>query len=184
MGASKLRVAPFVAIAVALVVAGLFVVLVGSDPPNDETAQTNLMGQPAPEAQGELADGSTFQLSRRKGDWVILNFFQSSCIPCQEEHPELVDFVASQPGDGGGARFYSVVWDDSRENVEEFFAREGGDWPIVYDDGGAISVAFGVTAVPETWIIDPGGVIRYRTIATVTAESLGATMQQLRERFG
>jgi cytochrome c biogenesis protein CcmG/thiol:disulfide interchange protein DsbE len=184
MRATKLRVAPFVAVAVALVVAGLFVVLVGSDPPNDETAQTNLMDQPAPEAQGALADGSTFQLSRRKGDWVILNFFQSSCVPCQEEHPELVDFVTRQQAQPGGARFYSVVWDDSRENVEEFFAREGGDWPIVFDDAGAISVAFGVTAVPETWIIDPGGVIRYRTISTVTADSLGATLQQLRERFG
>ena len=50
MRATKLRVAPFVAVGVALVVAGLFVVLVGSDPPNDETAQTNLMDQPAPEA--------------------------------------------------------------------------------------------------------------------------------------
>jgi cytochrome c biogenesis protein CcmG/thiol:disulfide interchange protein DsbE len=184
MRATKLRVAPFVAVAVALVVAGLFVVLVGSDPPNDETAQTNLMDQPAPEAQGALADGSTFQLSRRKGDWVILNFFQSSCVPCQEEHPELVDFVTTQQAQPGGARFYSVVWDDSRENVEGFFAREGGDWPIVFDDAGAISVAVGVTAVPETWIIDPGGVIRYRTISTVTADSLGATLQQLRERFG
>ena len=115
---------------------------------------------------------------------MILNFFQSSCVPCQEEHPELVDFVTTQQAQPGGARFYSVVWDDSRENVEEFFAREGGEWPIVFDDAGAISVAFGVTAVPETWIIDPGGVIRYRTISTVTADSLGATLQQLRERFG
>ena len=178
------RVAPFIALVVAVVVAGLFVVLLGSDPPDNETAETNLMGLPAPEAQGVLDDGSTFQLSRRKGDWVILNFFQSSCVPCQEEHPELVEFVAGQQDQPGSARFYSVVWDDSRENVEEFFAREGGDWPIVYDEAGSISVAFGVTAVPETWIIDPGGVIRYRTISTVTADSLGATMQQLRERFG
>ena len=181
---ARRHLAPFVAVLVAVVVAGLFVVLVGSDPPNNETAETNLMDLPAPDARGELADGSAFQLSRRKGDWVVLNFFQSSCVPCQEEHPELVDFVTAQQAQPDGARFYSVVWDDSRENVEQFFAREGGDWPIVYDDAGSISVAFGVTAVPETWIIDPGGVIRYRTIATVTADSLGATLQQLREQFG
>ena len=42
--------APFVALAVAVVVAGLFVVLLGSDPPTNETAETNLMDQPAPEA--------------------------------------------------------------------------------------------------------------------------------------
>jgi cytochrome c biogenesis protein CcmG/thiol:disulfide interchange protein DsbE len=142
------------------------------------------MDQPAPEARGELADGSVFQLSRRKGDWVILNFFQSSCIPCQEEHPELVEFVELQQASPEGARFYSVVYDDTRDNVEDFFAREGGNWPIVYDERGAIAVAFGVSKVPETWIIDPGGVIRFRTISTVSAETLGATLQQLRERFG
>jgi cytochrome c biogenesis protein CcmG, thiol:disulfide interchange protein DsbE len=178
------RLAPFVALAVAVVVAGLFVVLLGSDPPSDETAATNLMSQPAPEARGELADGSVFQLSRRKGDWVVLNFFQSSCVPCQEEHPELVEFVDGQASSPDGARFYSVVYDDTRENVEDFFAREGGDWPVVYDDGGSIAVAFGVSKVPETWIIDPGGVIRFRTITTVSAEALGATLQQLREQFG
>jgi len=178
------RVAPFIALAVAVVMAGLFVVLLGSEPPNNESAETSLMDQPAPEARGELADGAAFQLSRRKGDWVVLNFFQSSCIPCQEEHPELVEFVEAQQARPDGARFYSVVYDDTRENVEAFFEREGGDWPVVYDRTGSIAVGFGVSAVPETWIIDPGGVVRFRAISTVTAESLGSVLQQLREQVG
>jgi cytochrome c biogenesis protein CcmG/thiol:disulfide interchange protein DsbE len=178
------RIAPFVALAVAVVIAGLFVVLLGSDPNDGETADTNLLGAPAPDARGELADGTPFQLSRRKGDWVVLNFFQSSCIPCQEEHPELVEFVEAQQASEDGARFYSVVYDDTRKNVEDFFAREGGEWPIVYDEGGSIAVAFGVSKVPETWIIDPGGVVRFRTISTVSADFLGNTLQQLREQFG
>ena len=62
------RVAPFVALAVAVVLAGLFVVLAGSDASTDETADTPLLGQPAPEAVGELADGSPFDLARRKGE--------------------------------------------------------------------------------------------------------------------
>ncbi len=177
------RVAPFVALAVAVVVAGLFVVLLGSDPPGDETAQTNLMDRPAPEAVGELADGTTFQLSRRKGDWVVLNYFQSSCVPCQQEHPELQRFVAQQAALPDGARFYTVVWDDDRQRVEDFFAREGGDWPVVYDDTGAIATAFGVAKVPETWIIDPGGIVRGRFISKVTAEQLGTALQALKERL-
>lgn len=178
------HVAPFVALAVAVVIAGLFVVFLGSDPTDGESAETNLIDRPAPDARGELADGTPFQLSRRKGDWVVLNFFQSSCIPCQEEHPELVEFVETQQARDDGARFYSIVYDDTRENVEEFFAREGGDWPVVYDEGGSIAVAFGVSKVPETWIIDPSGVVRFRTISTVSAEFLGTTLQQLREQFG
>ena len=178
------RIAPFVALAIAVVMAGLFVVLLGSDPPGDESARTNLMDRPAPEARGQLADGSPFQLSRRKGDWVVLNFFQSSCVPCQEEHPELVEFVEAQQARPDGARFYSIVYDDTRDNVEAFFEREGGDWPVVYDERGSIAVSFGVSKVPETWIIDPGGVVRFRAISTVSAEFLGSTLQQLREQFG
>jgi cytochrome c biogenesis protein CcmG, thiol:disulfide interchange protein DsbE len=177
------RVAPFVALAVAVVVAGLFVVLLGSDPPTDESAQTNLMDRPAPDAVGELADGGTFRLSRRKGDWVVLNFFQSSCVPCQREHPELQRFVAQQAARPDGARFYTVVWDDDRQRVEDFFAREGGDWPLVYDDTGSIATAFGVAKVPETWIIDPGGIVRGRIISEVSAEFLGRQLQLLEERL-
>jgi cytochrome c biogenesis protein CcmG, thiol:disulfide interchange protein DsbE len=177
------RVAPFVALAVAVVIGALFVVFLGSDPQTNETAETNLMDHPAPDAVGELADGATFQLSRRKGDWVVLNFFQSSCVPCKAEHPELKRFVAQQQALPDGARFYTVVYDDTRDNVEGFFRAEGGDWPVVFDEDGSIAVAFGVSQVPETWIIDPGGVVRGRIISEVSAEFLGSQLQQLREQF-
>jgi cytochrome c biogenesis protein CcmG/thiol:disulfide interchange protein DsbE len=180
---TRRRLAPFVALAVAIVVAGLFVVLAGSDPTTNETAETALMGQAAPEAVGELADGTPFELARRKGDWVVLNFFQSSCVPCQREHPELVRFVEQQEGLADGARFYTVVYDDDRDAVESFFAAEGGDWPVVYDEDGSIAVAFGVSKVPETWIIDPSGVVRERIITTVSADFLGSELQALREQM-
>ena len=173
------RVAPFVAIVVAVVIAGLVIVFAGSKPAT-ESAQTNLLGGPAPDAVGTLLDGDHFDLSRRKGDWVVLNFMQSSCIPCQQEQPELEKFVAAQARPDG-ARFYSVVYDDTRANVEAFFAKMGGDWPVVMDDKGSIATAFGVAQVPETWIVDPNGIIRYRTISEVTAESLGSTLERLRE---
>ena len=48
----------------------------------------------------------------------------------------------------------------------------------------AIDVAFGVAAVPETWIVDPDGVVRIRLISKVTAEGLNVTLQQLREALG
>jgi cytochrome c biogenesis protein CcmG/thiol:disulfide interchange protein DsbE len=174
------RIAPLIAVVVAVVIAALVIVLVGSTPAQ-ESAQTNLMGEPAPTAVGDLLDGGRFDLSRRKGDWVVLNFMQSSCVPCQQEHPELKKFVAAQQAQSGGARFYSVVYDDTRANVQAFFTKEGGDWPVVIDDKGSIATAFGVSQVPETWIIDPQGYVRYRVISEVTAESLGSTLERLRE---
>jgi len=178
------RVAPFVALAVALLLAGLFVVLAGADASTDETADTPLLDRPAPEAVGELADGTMFDLARRKGDWVVLNFFQSSCVPCQQEHGDLVRFVDEQRALGpDGAKFYTVVYDDERPAVEAFFAEEGGDWPVVYDEDGSIAVGFGVAKVPETWIIDPNGIVRGRVISRVTADFLGTQLQLLREQL-
>jgi len=185
-GRGRTMVAPFVALAIAVVLVGLVVLLIGAEPDDGaQTAETPWMNQPAPEAVGELGDGTPFDLARRKGSWVVLNFFQSDCVPCQREHPELVDFVEQQRALGPeGAEFYSVVFGDTRARVDRFFDERGGDWPVVYSDGDVIPASFGVNLVPETWIIDPDGVVRFRAISTVTSEDLSITLQQLREALG
>jgi cytochrome c biogenesis protein CcmG/thiol:disulfide interchange protein DsbE len=176
------RVAPFVVLAVAVVLGGLFVVLLGADAAKNETADTPLLDAPAPAVTGELADGTTFDLSRRKGSWVVLNFFTSTCVPCRQEHPELVAFAGQQQALGvDGAELYTIVVDDDAEAVEAFFDAEGGGWPVVYDDDGRFAVGFGVAKVPETWIVDPNGVVRGRVISQVTAEFLSTQLQRLRE---
>ena len=130
-----------------------------------------------------MLDGGNFDLSQRKGSWVVLNFFRADCIPCIQEHPDLVEFTEQQAALGSdGAEFYSIVVDDSREDVEEFFADNGGDWPVVLDHQ-LIDVAFGVALVPETWIIDPSGIVEARIISRVSTERLNITMQQLREIY-
>ena len=177
------RLAPWVSLAVAVAMIGLVVLLVGADGGElDQTAETSLMNRPAPEAVGTLTDGTPFDLSRRKGSWVVLNFFQSECVPCIREHPQLIDFVDEQRRLGDrGAEFYSVVNGDTRANVERFFAERGGDWPVVFSEGDSIPTSFGVSLVPETWIVDPDGIVRFRAISEVTAESLSVVLQQLRE---
>jgi cytochrome c biogenesis protein CcmG/thiol:disulfide interchange protein DsbE len=177
------RVAPFVALAVALLLAGLFVVFARSSPAED-SAETALMGRPAPDAAASTLDGTPFDLARRKGDWVVLNFFQSTCIPCQQEHPELIRFVDGQAARDDGARFYTIAWAEDRDAVARFFAAEGGEWPVVLDEDGAIATAFGVSKVPETWIIDPDGVVRWRAISEVSADYLGSQLAQLRAANG
>jgi cytochrome c biogenesis protein CcmG/thiol:disulfide interchange protein DsbE len=179
---SERRLAPWIAGGVAAVLLMLFVVLATADGDRDESAASPLIGNVAPASRGQLADGTPFELSRRKGSWVVLNFFTSTCVPCQQEHPELVRFAQQQSGLGGeGAELYTVVVDDDDDAVEQFFDAEGGDWPLVYDDEGAIAVGFGVAKVPETWIIDPDGIVRGRVISQVTADFLGSQLQQLRE---
>jgi cytochrome c biogenesis protein CcmG/thiol:disulfide interchange protein DsbE len=175
-------VAPLVVAAIAVVLAGLFLVLLTADPSSNETARSPLLGNPAPAVSGVDVDGNRFELSRRKGSWVVLNFFTHDCVPCIREHPELIEFVDQQRALGvDGAEFYSVVRDSTRAEVAEFFAERGGDWPIVFDDRYEFVNGFGVALVPETWIIDPNGFVRRRFISEVTADGLSGLMQALRE---
>jgi len=175
---------PMIAFGVAVVMAGLFIVLLNADPDGGPSGdRSRLLGQPAPESIGTLDDGRSFDLSRRKGSWVMLNFFQSDCRPCIIEHPALVEFVDQQEALGAdGVEFYSVVVSDTRDDVEAFFAERGGEWPIVMEHE-RIDVGFGVAQFPETWIIDPAGIVVGHFPGAVTTERLAVTMQELRERF-
>jgi cytochrome c biogenesis protein CcmG, thiol:disulfide interchange protein DsbE len=176
------RLAPVVTGVVAVVLLVLVVVMVRAGGDEGSSASTNLLDRPAPAVTGEYADGRVFELSRRKGSWVVLNFFTSTCIPCQREHPELIAFVDQQRSLGtSGAEFYTIVQHDEPAAVDAFFAANGGAWPIVYDTGFQFQNSFGVAQVPETWIIDPNGVVRGRIIAEVTSEFLSTTIQRLRE---
>jgi len=178
------RLAPWIVLVVAVAMVGLLVVLAGADSDSSATADSPLIGRPAPEAIGTLDDGRTFDLSQRKGSWVVLNFFDPDCIPCIQEHPDLVQFSQDQATLGAdGAELYSVITRGTRDEVDEFFAERGGDWPQIYSEFDEFPVAFGVAAVPETWIIDPSGVVQLRLISKVTAEQLNTILQQYREQF-
>ena len=175
--------APFISLAVAGVLAALFVVLASGKAQKPDVTSSFLLGKPAPAVVSTTLDGRAFDLSRRKGSWVVLNFFQSTCLPCKAEHPELVAFVAQQATINDGAELYTVVKDDSDAAVSKWFAEQGGSWPIVKDDDGSISTAFGVAQVPETWIIDPSGIVAKRYPGTITAASLAIELQQLRQTY-
>jgi cytochrome c biogenesis protein CcmG/thiol:disulfide interchange protein DsbE len=177
-------VAPFVSLAAAAVLAALFIVLASGKAAKPDVTSSFLLGKPAPAVVSTTLDGKPFDLTRRKGSWVVLNFFQSSCLPCKAEHPELVAFAAQQASIADGAELYTVVKDDSDEAVAKWFADQGGSWPIITDDDGSISTAFGVAQVPETWIIDPSGTVVRRYARTITADSLAIDLQQLRQAYG
>ena len=182
---SRWKTAPFVALAIAVVCCGLFALLAGASTDDGETARTPLMGRPAPDSIGELAGGAPFDLARRKGSWVVLNFFDPTCVPCVNEHPELLKFDESQASLGDErAELYTVVYAGEPADVTAVFDDNGGDWPIVFDGDGSISAAFAVNQVPETWIVDPDGFIRWRGIGEMTAAGLNEAVADLRRGSG
>jgi len=187
-GPSRRRVAPFVVLAVAVVFAGFFFVLAGGDGQRaDELGLVDspLLGRPAPTMRSTTLDDAPFDLARRKGSWVVLNFFNSTCAPCRAEHPELVEFAEQQASFGAdGAELYTVLqYQDQIENVKKFFIARGGDWPIVRDDEGGINVDFAVAQVPETFVVNPAGVVVLRWAGPIDADTLSRLVQQQRDVF-
>ena len=165
------RTALVVSIAVAVVIAVLVAVLATRDSSTERATQSPLIGRVAPPVEGTTIYGDEISLADQRGRWVVLNFFASWCVPCLEEHPELLAFDAAHRAKGD-AVLISVTFDDSADDARAFFEKRGGTWPVIDDPTNAIGVAFGVAQVPETFVISPNGTVVQRYSGAVTRAAL------------
>ncbi len=182
--ASDLNAAPrrshsirLIAAAVALAAIALVIVLATSRPATTRAADSPLVGRAAPAVRGETIDGEQFDLDLLRGQWVVVNFFATWCVPCREEHPELVRFQ-NRHRRQGDATVIGVIYDDDVEAVREFREAEGGDWPMVIDPDGRVALDFAVTGVPESFLVDPDGRVAARIVGGVRVEDLEALLQE------
>jgi cytochrome c biogenesis protein CcmG/thiol:disulfide interchange protein DsbE len=175
-----------IAIAMAAVLGFLVIVFAVAKDSDGDTAETPLLGQAAPAISGRTLDGDTFDLSTRRGSWVVLNFFASWCDPCKQEAPELARFASEQQALGaGGAELVGVVYNDSEQAVRTFLDDYGSGFsPVVLDPDGGTAISYGVVKVPETWIVDPNGIVRARVITAVGADRLTELLRQAQGEGG
>ena len=157
------------AAAVAVVLVGLVVVLFVSDPGGQDLGR-EIVGRPVPAVAGTAIDGTTLDIADWAGEWVVVNFFATWCVPCVQEHPELVAFAEAHADEP--VRVVSVGFDDTPEAVRRFFEQRGGDWPVLTEDTGGIALDFGVRAVPESYLVAPDGTVVDVFIAGVTQQGL------------
>jgi cytochrome c biogenesis protein CcmG/thiol:disulfide interchange protein DsbE len=173
-------------LAVAFVVGALVVVFARSESAADRQARSRLVGQPAPILAGDTIDGDTFDLAGRRGRWVVVNFMASWCTPCRQEQPELVAF-ANRHAQAADAEVVAVIVNDTPEAVMEFFDKYGRAGPAVLDPDGSVYVDFGVVKLPETYIVDPDGIVVAKVNGGVSADGLDgalATLAQARAGDG
>jgi cytochrome c biogenesis protein CcmG/thiol:disulfide interchange protein DsbE len=141
-----------------LVLVAVGVVLATRTPQQATAVQSPLLGRIAPQITGtDLNTGSRVSLLSLRGHYVVINFFASWCIPCQEEAPDLSRFHYEQAHAADGADMVSVVFHDTSDTASAFLRTNGDLWPAVSDPGGAIAQSYGVTAPPTTFLVDPSG---------------------------
>lgn len=128
-----------------------------------EDAQLNYMGDDrrAPEFALPDKEGKHWRLSDQRGKVVILNFWSITCQPCVEEMPTLID-LADLLEDRDDVELVAVSVDSGWSEVASIFPRDS-DLKVLFDpDRDVVNGKFGTRLYPETWFIDPDGVVRLR----------------------
>lgn len=137
-----------------------------------------LIGKPAPALDLQRLDPNA-PAEPLQGQVWVLNVFASWCAPCRAELP-----VLSQLGSRGGVRVVGLDYRDTAELGQAFLKRHGDPYAFTWlDPQGRGSLAWGVTGVPETFVIDRHGVVRLHHSGPVTAEDLDRRLLPLIERL-
>ncbi|HVA74170.1 MAG TPA: TlpA disulfide reductase family protein [Acidimicrobiales bacterium] len=169
------RTVLWVSAGVGAVIAVLVAVLASSSPASQVTAQSPLVGRPAPAISGRVVGGTgSVTLSSFSGKWVLVNFAASWCVPCRQEMPQLLAFQRDHSS--GDATILTVAYDDQDiPNLASFLKAQGATWPAV-DDGSAV-VDYGVGGLPESYLVDPAGTVIAKYVGGVNAAQLDAVIR-------
>ncbi len=100
------------------------------------------------------------------GKPYLLNVFGSWCVACQQEHQYLRRYAKN-----GTVPIIGVNWNDTREDATRWLAQFGNPYQtVLVDTDGHMVIELGVTGAPESFLVDPQGVIRYKYIGPLTDE--------------
>ena len=189
----SLRLLVALPVLVFVALAGLFAIrLFSGDPARVPSA---LIGQPAPRTDlaplqglkqagaqaGAAVPGWSSGEFRRAGQVTLVNVWASWCAPCQEEHPLLMRLAASP----GSVRLIGLNYKDNPENARRFLGTFGNPFAAVGTDAaGKAAIEWGVYGVPETFVVGPDGVIRYKQVGPLSDANLPVFMEEIRKASG
>lgn len=136
-----------------------------------------LIGKPAPGFALTRLDSATTTIRNTDmlGKVWMLNVWASWCTACRQEHPLLVEFARSKQ-----LPLYGLNYKDDRLAGLRWLANFGNPYDAsLFDQDGRVGIDFGVYGVPETFIIDRQGVIRFKQIGPLTQEVLKTQIEPL-----
>lgn len=120
--------------------------------------QAGLVGQQAPDFTLPLVDGGTVKLSDLRGKAVMVNFWATWCPPCRAEMPSMERLYA-QTKDDGFVILAINVEADGLQVLPDFLKDHPHTFPVAVDTEGEVQTTYGVFRFPESFLVDPKGVI-------------------------
>lgn len=157
--------------------AGLIAVLAVAETANPNQTTSPLVGKPAPNIAGPGINAGPQDLSRLAGKWVLVNFFASWCIPCRQEMPELNRFQIEHTSNGD-AQVLGVEYDQRDLAAAGGFLRQYQVTFPAVDDPSA-DVSYGISGIPETYLVDPAGTVVTKYFGPITAAEIDAQITKL-----
>lgn len=118
--------------------------------------------------------GPGFASAALRGEPALLNIWASWCAACPQEHPVLTRIA------GEGVPVYGLAWKDKPADSRDWLAKWGNPYTAVAaDEAGRTAIDLGVTGVPETFVVDGRGRVRFKQIGPISPEQWEATIKPL-----
>ena len=124
-----------------------------------------------------LETTDTVHLADMRGNVVLVNFWASWCIPCREEHPVLLDGANKYLSKG--VKFVGITYNDAPQDSKNWLQEMGQAYPSLVDHGARVAIDYGVSGVPETFILDKNGVVAFKKFGPITPQELSSKLDSL-----
>lgn len=135
---------------------------------------TPIINRPIPQFKTEQKDGIhpfTYQDLKNSRQTILINFFASWCIPCLQESRALFDLRDK-------ISIWGIAYKDRVENTHRFLEHTGNPYQsLIFDHDGKIGMEWGISGVPESFLIDPQGIIRWHQSTPIETNETNALTQ-------
>jgi len=143
--------------------------------------ETAVVGQAAPGFSLVDRQGRTWSLADLRGQVVFVNFWATWCPPCLKEMPAMENLYRSMQRDT--FKMLAILYKDEPEAADRLATRQKYTFPILVDPESRVGISYGLTGVPETFVIDREGVLREKFIGPVQWDA-PAARQMLMKYLG
>jgi cytochrome c biogenesis protein CcmG/thiol:disulfide interchange protein DsbE len=144
---------------------------------NPREVPSPLIDKPAPAFTLPRLDAPEQRMALQdlQGKVWLLNVWASWCVACRIEHPLLVELAAS-----GAVPIYGLNYKDQRDDALAWLGKHGNPYVASLSDSeGLVGIDFGVYGVPETFVIDKRGAVRFKHIGALTPELIETRVRPL-----